>query len=332
MAWEKILDDIDKIRRIIDEWQRSGAVHVIEKEVVLDKLRAVYEGVKFADTQGEVLREASSEEVVAQAELDCEPIQEAAPVYDNKVAEAETAAVYEAPVKPKHDRKRLMSLYGDGGVAEAPAVESVENVWRPQESAPEQAVPVVNMPEETVGQVFVPEPVGAEQSAFGGGVGTDVLEAMGLAAVDNTEEQAAAPVTVPVVPPMPTVQQTAAPVAAQPQKAGGETYKKVLGDTLKAGETLADIYARTNHHEDVAEKLKNGSVANIRGAIGINDKFLLIRDLFAGNPATYDKTIGELDSFTDLDDALLYIHDNFSWNPDSDGAKLLVDLLTRKLS
>ena len=39
-----------------------------------------------------------------------------------------------------------------------------------------------------------------------------------------------------------------------------------------------------------------------------------------------------LDSFTDLDDALLYMQENFEWDPDSEGVQLLVDLLERKLS
>ena len=54
--------------------------------------------------------------------------------------------------------------------------------------------------------------------------------------------------------------------------------------------------------------------------------------LFGGDVAAYSATIERLDSFTDLDDALLYMQENFEWDPDSEGVQLLVDLLERKLS
>ena len=52
----------------------------------------------------------------------------------------------------------------------------------------------------------------------------------------------------------------------------------------------------------------------------------------ASTTAAYSATIERLDSFTDLDDALLYMQENFEWDPDSEGVQLLVDLLERKLS
>ena len=41
--------------------------------------------------------------------------------------------------------------------------------------------------------------------------------------------------------------------------------------------------------------------------------------------------IAQLNAFTDLNDALLYIQENYQWDPDSEGVRLLVDLLERKL-
>ncbi|MBR2428827.1 MAG: hypothetical protein IKB15_02475 [Alistipes sp.] len=73
-------------------------------------------------------------------------------------------------------------------------------------------------------------------------------------------------------------------------------------------------------------------ITDLRKAIGINDKFLMIKDLFGGNAAQYEATIDTLNEFDDLDDCMIYIVENFSWNPDSEGAKLLVSLIERKLS
>jgi hypothetical protein len=54
--------------------------------------------------------------------------------------------------------------------------------------------------------------------------------------------------------------------------------------------------------------------------------------LFDGNAARYEATIDVLNEFDDLDDCMIYIVENFRWNPDSEGAKLLVSLIERKLS
>lgn len=72
-------------------------------------------------------------------------------------------------------------------------------------------------------------------------------------------------------------------------------------------------------------------VDELRGAIGVNDRFLLIRDLFAGDAAAYERAIDRLEEFDDLDDCMIHIAENYAWNPNSDGARLLTDLLERKL-
>ena len=73
-------------------------------------------------------------------------------------------------------------------------------------------------------------------------------------------------------------------------------------------------------------------IPEIRKAIGLNDKFLMIRDLFGGDVNLYEDTITHLDQFEDLDECMIFIVENFRWNPDSEGAKLLVSLIERKLS
>ena len=76
----------------------------------------------------------------------------------------------------------------------------------------------------------------------------------------------------------------------------------------------------------------HSATTSLRDAIGINDKFLLIRDLFAGDDHEYEKAIAKLDSFDNLDDCLIYIAENYAWNPNSEGAKFMMQLLERKLS
>ena len=71
---------------------------------------------------------------------------------------------------------------------------------------------------------------------------------------------------------------------------------------------------------------------SLRQAIGINDKFLMTRDLFDGDEDAYAEAIAELDECETLDDCMIYIAENYEWNPDSEGAKFIMQLLERKHS
>ena len=39
-----------------------------------------------------------------------------------------------------------------------------------------------------------------------------------------------------------------------------------------------------------------------------------------------------LNDCADFDDCMIYIAENYAWNPNSDGVKLLMDLLERKFA
>ena len=73
-------------------------------------------------------------------------------------------------------------------------------------------------------------------------------------------------------------------------------------------------------------------VADLRNAIGINDKFLLIRDLFGGDGEAYEEAIATLNAFDDFDECMIHIAENYAWNPNSDGAKFMMELLERKFA
>ena len=123
-----------------------------------------------------------------------------------------------------------------------------------------------------------------------------------------------APVSTPAPTPAPVAQPTAEPVR--------------LGDVLGGKTTtLADKMA-----DDSAPTAAFNRITDLRKAIGLNDKFLMIRDLFDGDAARYEDTITTLNEFDDLDECMIYIVENFVWNPDSEGAKLLVSLIERKLA
>lgn len=108
--------------------------------------------------------------------------------------------------------------------------------------------------------------------------------------------------------------------------------RPVLGEVINPGsKTVGEAMAETPKH-DITEKIVHSDhITDLNQAIGINDKFIMIRDLFNGDGSRYDAAIAELNKFDNFDACLIHIASHYRWDPDSDGAKLLMEILSRKL-
>lgn len=117
-------------------------------------------------------------------------------------------------------------------------------------------------------------------------------------------------------------------VAERLAAAQSENQPQILGEVIGAGTTtLAEAVAAS---QPMVQTVQNDRVNSLRNAIGINDRFILIRDLFGGDGAAFERAMDELDAFDDFNECLVYMS-TYRWNPNSDGARMLMDLITRKL-
>ena len=115
---------------------------------------------------------------------------------------------------------------------------------------------------------------------------------------------------------------------AKPAVSAVPESEQVIGEVLKSDvRTIADIIAPKS---SAADQFTKGAITDLNRAIGVNDRFLLIRDLFGGSSDAYDKVIWRLNNFDNLEDCLIYIAENFDWNPNSEGVKLIMELIERK--
>ncbi len=125
-------------------------------------------------------------------------------------------------------------------------------------------------------------------------------------------------VTVNTPSPAPAAAPAAAPSHVQTlsdQFKGGTTLHESLHPAFaKEGETLA--YARP--------------VNNLLTAIGINDRFTFIRELFKNDAAAFENTIGILNNATSFNDAYNYMIQHFNWDMDSEAVQQLLDVIRRK--
>lgn len=113
------------------------------------------------------------------------------------------------------------------------------------------------------------------------------------------------------------------------EDSGIRAYKKVytidaqtLGDKL---ESAADT--------SLAARLQRKPVADLATAIGINDKFLLLNELFGGSMEKYNKSIRALNNFSTLLGAKTYMSElqiEFQWDCESDAYRKLDDLVERR--
>ncbi len=74
-------------------------------------------------------------------------------------------------------------------------------------------------------------------------------------------------------------------------------HKKEINETV--GEELSSLNDSLKEHKiEISEKLTGMPVKDLRKAIGINDRFLYINDLFRGDEVMYERSIKTINSFS----------------------------------
>lgn len=388
MELKTLQKELQRLSELASGWQTADDITTIERDLMLARLRDLYEALRFGVEQAETVAvpvmapvEAEREEPVEEAPIEEEPmaleaddffslegilpveefakepmteevpfveeeaapeveeqpepvaeepapaveevapvVEEPAPVVEEVAPKAEESAVNPfatlfgaEPAADPHRRKQrvIMSLYDAPEVAPKPEPkpepkvepiveeEQIEEVAEetealyvtPVEEAAESDEEVIEISEEELERLPEPQPKPLE---------TKAAERSAEEDVEVLEE----------------------PAQEQPKS---EPESAVLGEVIQPKTTLADQLAAKQTVNDLRPR-----VTDLRRAVGLNDKFLLIRDLFGGNGSLYEITIRKLNEFDNFDDCMIYIAEHFAWNPNSDGAKLMLDLLERK--
>jgi hypothetical protein len=102
-----------------------------------------------------------------------------------------------------------------------------------------------------------------------------------------------------------------------------------LGDRFSKERSINDLINVEN--TKLEHKLSNRPVTSIQSAIGINDRFQYIRELFDGKPEIFINTITELDAKKDIKEAVAYLQQNFKWKKNETSLKF-VNLVKRRFS
>lgn len=367
MALKRVDERLSRLTSMVEKWNMSGDVPRIERDMALEELRRIYDELLDYNPQSVVDDTAPSVDVVegeavnsnaavglAESVMPSDivtPVESVGDAFDDALdidailglsgddsisivePNADDAIETEQETEPQQEAEteQVSEPHQD---VESATVKEVEPEQEPEiEQEPEQEPePQQNIETEQVSEVEQEPETEVVENASERPVGGGLFDMDDIPVRTKGGRRMISLYDVPkgVTPaaePVVEHAEVTTIVAPQPAPEPREEGPQRLGDVIaKNVTTLADKMA-----EEQPTAAFN-RITDIRKAIGLNDRFLMIRDLFGGDATLYDKTITRLNEFDDLDECMIYIVENFRWNPDSEGAKLLVSLLERKLS
>lgn len=323
MNYQKFVDRLSRMTALAEGWQKSESLPAIERDLMLEELRGLYD--ELLDFKGDSgLAERVGATIMAETATE--------PIFDD-VLDID-ALLGLSDVERDEPKQEEVAVEPEVEVVPEPEVEvEVEPEPEPLPEPEPIAEPEPTVAPKSNGGLFDMEdiPVRTRSSRKMISLYTSPFAAETKPKAEEPKVEPVAkqePKAEPTIAPEPIAEPAPAPAPAPAPVAQPTAEPVRLGDVLGGKTTtLADKMA-----DDSAPTAAFNRITDLRKAIGLNDKFLMIRDLFDGDAARYEDTITTLNEFDDLDECMIYIVENFVWNPDSEGAKLLVSLIERKLA
>jgi len=107
-----------------------------------------------------------------------------------------------------------------------------------------------------------------------------------------------------------------------------------LADQFKNDKkSVHEQIGKASEDHSIAEKLQQKPISDLVKSIGINDRFLLIKELFNNNGEEYNEAIQLLNNFSTIVQAFDYLdvlRQKFAWNENANASLKLYDLVRRK--
>ena len=118
-------------------------------------------------------------------------------------------------------------------------------------------------------------------------------------------------------------------IPGQTPSASGQKEGAILAEKFKAGSSINENLAETRG-EAQDTKLIGQPIDHIARHIGINDRFLIIRELFDGNSEDFSKLITRLDGAQTYQNAHGMLEEHFAGSMDHEGVEILSGLVKRR--
>ncbi len=113
-----------------------------------------------------------------------------------------------------------------------------------------------------------------------------------------------------------------------------EQKKSTLDMFAETSTTIGDKFLDKKDNS-IAASMSYNHITNIKKAIGINEKFLFINELFNGNMQEYNQVLDKLNSINDVNDAGSFIDElklKNNWKTEEDSFIRFMEVIKRKFS
>ncbi len=128
-----------------------------------------------------------------------------------------------------------------------------------------------------------------------------------------------------------SIEEPIAPTIDEPVQSKKARDPEVLADIYKNKKKFRNESIQTNNTQDISSKFHSQPISDISLAIGLNDKFRYIRELFDGDNVEYTETLKFLNNVKSENEAADYLNDKFEWDMETKLVKSLLELTARKL-
>ena len=111
-----------------------------------------------------------------------------------------------------------------------------------------------------------------------------------------------------------------------------ETELTMVADKyINPSNSLSEQFGNMKSDEALSDKLKTKPLSNLADGIGVNDKFIFIREIFNGDSNDYSQAISRLDATESIMDAMEILMSYAGPDSNKDSIEQLLGLVKRKL-
>ena len=113
-----------------------------------------------------------------------------------------------------------------------------------------------------------------------------------------------------------------------------ETSSKTIADNFKnEKESIYEKFARDDEGKSIGSQMQKKHISNLKDAIGINEKFNFIHELFDAVLNDYNEAIEKLNGFDELESAMGFFNElkeKYKWDENKNSFILLKNFIERK--
>ncbi len=331
MNIELIRKEISELLTIVEGWSANSGVADIERDIALDKIKLLYEQLRFAtpavaapaqEPQTEMEIEDNNE-LEVEVELtyyegEDEDIEMESDVEEEEENEEEIEDTEDEVEDEDEDEPLIpfelvdISIIPENEEVETePEEEEIEEIVI-EEPQREVSTPITPIDNALFDITTIPIRQKSRRSAI-------------LSLYSDDEPSTPSPDATPT--PQPQTTPPAIEIVEEIKIEEIEIEREIIDESHTHTEeptfvtTIADRYA---------EQMSSSNIASSSAPSSINDRYIISQELFAGDMQACEEMFEALEEIDNFDDGMIYIIENYDWNPDSEAAKLVVKLLEQR--